>query len=350
MIPHNRPTITEADRAAVDTVLASRWIAQGPEVKMLEASFVSRYGGGGACAVSSGTAALFLAMKALSIKRGDRVAVPTYACSALLNAINMAGATPVIVDVRQDNFCLDNSYIEEQKLQVDCIIAIHMYGAFAEISELRTSDRKIIEDCCHTYGGESNQLQIGRNSDAAIFSFYATKLVTGGQGGLVWARNKLVTEEVFDIRDFDSRESYKPRFNFQMTDISAAMINSQLKRLNAIQARRQMIAKGYRNALSSGLTVQWGLSDTWCVPYRFVVITPDAVSRDALKKEMEASGVECLVPIERYELLHRYLNLSPSDFPVAERLVDTTLSIPIHSSLTDSEIERITNALSLFHP
>jgi dTDP-4-amino-4,6-dideoxygalactose transaminase len=107
LIPHNRPLITAADRAAVDAVLTSGWIAEGPAVQALEARMVRLYGGGGACAVSSGTAALFLALKALGAASDTIVAVPTYTCSALLNAVFMAGTTPRVVDVLPDSFCLD---------------------------------------------------------------------------------------------------------------------------------------------------------------------------------------------------------------------------------------------------
>jgi len=350
MIPHNRPLITEEDRSAVDAALASGWIAQGPQVKALEASFVEYYGCGEACAVASGTAALFLALKALSVGAGGRVAVPTYACSALLNAIHMTGATPLIVDVLADDFCLNSASVLGQATEVDCVIAVHAYGAPAEIATLHRKDCRIIEDCCHSLGGEEEQGPIGKSGDAAVFSFYATKSVTGGQGGMVWARDQRVTEAVRDFREFDCRDSYVPRFNLQMTDIQAALINSQLKRLDGIRARRKAIARSYLGVLAPGLVPQSGLSDAGRMPYRFVVVAPDLVSREALRIHMQQAGVMCNVPIERYELLHRYMKLEPSEFPVAERLADTTLSLPIHSGMTDEQVEQAVTALAGFHP
>lgn len=323
MIPHNRPHITAEDRAAIDKALASGWLAQGAQVESLEASFSKYYHGGCSAAVSSGTAALYMALKALEIGAGAKVAIPTYACSALLNAIYMAGATPRIVDVLPDSFCLNPN-------------------------ALKTSANVVIEDCCHSLGGRGQAGLLGQVGDAAIFSFYATKVVTGGQGGLVWSRNPVVAERVRDYSDFDCREYYEPRFNFQMTDHQAALINSQMLILNSIRARRFEIADTYRSALPAGFVVQAGLADEGRMVYRFVVVAPDVMTREALNVYLKEVGVGCAVPIERYELLHRYLQLDPAKFPVAEELADRTLSLPIHVGLTDDEVAQVADALSRF--
>jgi perosamine synthetase len=349
-VPHNRPFIAAEDRAAVEAVLASGWVAQGPQVESLETDFVHRYHGGRACAVSSGTAALFLALQAMEIGTGAKVAVPTYACSALLNAVFMTGASPVVLDVLPDSFCLDPALLAQQAPAVDCAIAVHTYGAESEIEALKKSANLVIEDCCHALGGSGRAGLLGLAGDAAVFSFYATKVITGGQGGLVWSANREVVERVEDYRQFDCRDNYMPRFNLQMTDIQAAMINSQMSRLSVIRARRQAIAHAYLAALPAGISVQSGLADDKRMPYRFVVLAPDLVTRDALRQHMEQAGISCSVPIERYELLHRYLKLDAVHFPVAERLVDTTLSLPIHLCLTNKEISHIANTLNLFKP
>ena len=331
-------------------MLSSSWVAQGPQVEALEAQFVRRHAGGEACAVSSGTAALFLALKALGIEARAKVAVPTYACSALLNAIYMAGAEPAIVDVLPDSFCLDPAALTRQVPDSACVIAVHTYGAPANIAALRQAGRKLIEDCCQSLGGEGSQGVLGKQGDVAVFSFYATKVITGGQGGLVWSNDAGVTEVVRDCRQFDCRESYVPRFNLQMSDIQAALINSQMSRLDAIRARRLAIAQTYLAALPAGLSVQSGLDDAGRMAYRFVVLAPDLATREALGRHMEQAGVGCAVPIERNELLHRYLKLDPADFPVAERLADTTLSMPIHPGLTDAQLAKVATALKEFRP
>jgi perosamine synthetase len=346
LIPHNRPLISAEDRAAVDAVLASGWIAQGPAVAALESSMVGLYGGGAACAVSSGTAALFLALKALGGAPGTIVAVPTYACSALLNAVHMAGAIPRVVDVLPDTFCLDPDALRAHAADARFVIAVHTFGGEAEVAALRTDGRIVIEDCCQSLGGMRGGLPLGVAGEAAIFSFYATKLITGGQGGLVWSRT--VAETVRDYRQFDGRQTYEPRFNFQLTDLQAALANSQLQRLDVIRARRAAIAGAYLAALPTHLKTQRDLGAPGRMAHRCVVVAPNREVRDRLAKHMEAAGIECIVPVERFELLHRYLGLDPAGYPVAERLSDTTLSLPLHLGLSDADVARISGALAQF--
>lgn len=349
-IEHNRPLITAEDRAALQAVLSSGWIAQGARVRAVEQAFERLLGGGRACAVSSGSAALFLALDTMGVGPGDLVAVPTYACSALLNAVNMAGATPRPVDVEAASFNLDPQALSEQAAGARCAIVVHTFGADADIGAMRALVSQVIEDCCHAPGGSGRAGMQGRAGDAAVFSFYATKVITGGQGGLVWSASREIADGVEDYRQFDCRDTYRPRFNFQMTDIQAALVESQLSRLEAILLRRQAIASAYLEGLPQGLSVQIGLEDRGRMPYRFVVIAADAATRDALRAHMAHAGIACAVPLERHELLHRYLRLDPARFPVAERLVDTTLSLPIHLCLSDAEIGHIAATLSSFNP
>jgi perosamine synthetase len=350
MISHNRPLISSEDRGAVDAVLASGWIAQGPSVAALETSFVRYHASGGACAVSNGTASLFLALKALGAGAGSEVAVPSYACSALLNAVFMIGALPKVVDVLPDTFCMDPRAIQTQAPDARFVFAVHTYGAMANVEAIKKQDKVVIEDCCQALGGTVSNVPLGGTGDAAVFSFYATKIITGGQGGLVWSRDSAVAEKVRDYRQFDCRETYEPRFNFQMTDIQATLVNSQMARLEAIRERRTSIARDYIAAMPPGLSTQAGLLESGRMAYRFVVVTPDQSVREALHAHLAAAGVECIVPVDRFELLHRYLKLDPADYPISERLADTTLSLPMHLCLSDEDVSVISNALYRFQP
>jgi perosamine synthetase len=339
-IPHNRPLIADLDRAAVDAVLASGWVAQGPRVAALEAEFVRMYGGGVACAVSSGTAALFLALRSLGIREKDAVAVPSYSCSALLNAVNMLGAHAIPVDIRTDDFVVDPASVERLAPDAKAIIAVHTFGASAPVADLRAPGRVIVEDCCQSLGGGQ-----GRDGDAAVYSFYATKIVTGGQGGLVWSRDARPVEAVRDYREFDCRETYVPRFNFQMTDIQAAMIVSQLGRLDQIRARRRVLRAVYLAAaaglIAAGWRAQAGLDPSARLPYRFVLVAPSTAERDALKTQFDSNGIGCIIPVERYELLHRYLDLPPKNYPVSEMLANCALSLPLYPALSDADAEAV---------
>jgi perosamine synthetase len=347
-IAHNKPWITAADRNAVDAVLASGWIAAGPRVADVEVFFVDRFAAGAACAVSSGTAALFLALKGLGIGEGDAVAVPSYACSALLNAVHMAGARPRVVDVVPESLAIDPDAIEQQAADAKAVIAVHMFGAPAPVEALRGQGRIVIEDCAQSLGSTSAGVPLGRGGDAAVFSFYATKIVTGGHGGLVWSHRQEIIERIRDYREFDCRETYYPRFNFQLTDIQAGMVLSQLGRLDEVVDRRQAIARRYDDGLPTGLARWPRASETDAVPYRYIVQCKDAQTVGRLKAHMTDADVTCIVPVERYELLHNYLGLDPAAYPVCERIVSTSLSIPLYPALTEQEVDRICAALGSF--
>lgn len=342
-IPHNFPWITKEDKNAVAQVLSSGQIAQGTEVSRLESEFTEMLGGGGACAVSSGTAALFLALRGLGINSNDTVALPTYACSALLNAINMLGASARLVDIREDNLTINPDLIAAQAKNAKTVIAVHSYGATANINALIEQNLTVVEDCCQSLGGPQGKL-----GATSVYSFYATKIITGGQGGLIWDCSGDAAAAAVDYRQFDCREKYIPRFNFQMTDIQAAMIRSQFSRLDEIKQRRQKLYGMFRDNLPEGLSLQTGLSDPDNMPYRFVIRAPNKASRDQLKKHMEEKAINCIIPIETYELLHRYIGLDSTEFPVAEKVVDTTLSIPLYPAMSDTDGEYIAQALGDF--
>ncbi|MGV0963900.1 MAG: DegT/DnrJ/EryC1/StrS family aminotransferase [Polynucleobacter sp.] len=345
-IPHNLPLIATEDLEAVNATLTSGWIAQGKAVSSLESFFVEKYAQGFSCALSSGTSALFLALKGLGIKTGDRVAIPTYACSAILNAVYMLQAKPVLVDVLPDTFCLDPQGLNEVQ-DISAVVAVHTFGAKADVQKMIDS-HVVVEDCCQSVWGADNESLLGMVGSAAVFSFYATKIITGGQGGLVWSRDESLLNTVKDYRQFDGRTFYEPRFNFQMSDIQASLIVSQFKRFETITRRRQFIARQYLDALPIGLSFQKGADKTGAVLQRFVVIAPNVSIRDRFQKHMLDGGVNCIVPIMRFELLHNYLKLDPQQYPVAENIADRTLSLPIYPALTDAQVKLISNCIKNF--
>jgi perosamine synthetase len=167
MIDHNTPHISQEERAAVDSVLNSGWIAQGPEVQALERGFTKLFSGGAACALSSGTAALFLTLKSLGAGLGVRVDVPSYACSALLNTVHFAGVSPLQMDVTLDTFCIDFSRPELDTANI--FLAVNTFGTQSNIEVFSRNGRKVIEDCCHSRGSFSEN---ENEANAKIFSFY----------------------------------------------------------------------------------------------------------------------------------------------------------------------------------
>jgi perosamine synthetase len=348
-VQHNKPLVTDQDREAVDAVLSSGWLASGPEVKGLESDFVDYFGSEGkACAVSSGTAALFLALKGLGVEPGGKVAVPTYACSALLNAVSMLGGIPIPVDVRRDNYTIDPDAVARLHAHAPfaAVIAVHTYGAAANIEDLVALGIPVIEDCCQSVGGEIAGVPLGIAGSAAVFSFYATKIITCGHGGLIFDRTGAIAEAAHDYKDFDGRVTHVPRFNFHLTDMQAAMARNQFRRIAYIRDRRRQISDRYRSALPKGLCLQHGFSGEGTLQYRFVVETSDSKQRDSLRQIFSNNGVDCIIPVERFELLHRYLQLDPDNFPVAEKIVECSLSLPLYPALKDVEVERVCEVLA----
>ncbi|HTY98204.1 MAG TPA: DegT/DnrJ/EryC1/StrS family aminotransferase, partial [Rhodocyclaceae bacterium] len=233
----------------------------------------------------------------------------------------------------------------------DAIIAVHVFGIPAPLAEYRARlSVPIVEDCAQALGGHGDGVALGKTGDMAVFSFYATKIIAGGQGGLVWSADAALTARVDDVRRFDCREDYAPRFNFQLTDIQAALVLSQFDRLEEIRTRRTAIVRRYLASMPAGFSANFATVPAGAMPYRFVLKAAGADLRERLWRHMSERQIGCIVPVARHELLHRYLGLSAADYPVAEELADTTLSLPLYPALGGRETDLVCEALESFRP
>ncbi len=328
-VPHNRPTLGAEEEAATLSVLRSGWLAQGAQVQALEDEFCAILGlpAGHAVALSSGSAALWVALQGLGAK-GQRVASPAYACAALANAIHWAGGLPVFIDNRPGSPNIDLAAIQRS----DCRIAIaaQMFGLPQDLAPL--AGLRVVEDAAQALGATLHGQPVGLQGDVGVFSFYATKLMTsGGQGGMLVSRDKAWVDAARDFRQFDGRTDHQPRFNLQMTDLQAAVGRAQLKKLPGFIARRAEIFEIYRSA---GLPLLDGAS-AGCVPVRqrAVVKTPEP---QALIAALAASGVCAIVPQAVWELQGH-----AAAVPNAAALSMTTVSLPIYPSLSLADAQRI---------
>ncbi|MEK7794231.1 MAG: DegT/DnrJ/EryC1/StrS family aminotransferase, partial [Candidatus Hydrogenedentota bacterium] len=231
-IPHSAPTLGAEEAEAASRIIASGRVAQGAETEAFEkecAEFVGRgYGG----AVSSGTAALHLALKVAGMGEGKYVAIPSYACAALVTATHMAGARAALCDCAADFNVPKRKYPQD----ADAAIVAHLFGKTADFPDAGC----IVEDIAQSIGGGT-----GRTGKTTICSFYATKLMTTGEGGVVLTDDVGVAEELRDMRDYDNRDVYQQRFAYKMTDLQAAIGRVQLRRLPGFIARRREIAERY---------------------------------------------------------------------------------------------------------
>jgi perosamine synthetase len=321
------------EKQAAARVIDSGWLAQHSEVDAFEDEFCEFLGlpPGHAVALSSGTAALFLALWVLQA-RNKRVSLPVYSCSALRNAVGMAGGIEVLLDVVPNSPNINPVELGTNKSQI--ALVPHMYGLPVNITEYGNSV-EIIEDCAQSLGAKVAGAYTGLLGKVGIYSFYATKLMTsGGQGGMLVSKDKALVEGVRDYRNFDGRCDCKHRFNFQMTDLQAAVGRVQLRKLPFFLSRRSEIFDFYKEAGLPLLDIE---ENHIPVRYRAVLKTsePRRVIRDLSEK-----GIKSIIPIEDWELLGKG-NL----FPNAYKLSQETISLPLYPSLSTDEINTIAGSL-----
>lgn len=335
MIPHNRPTLGVEEQEAVERVLASGWLAQGREVEAFENELCAYLGlpDGHAVAVSSGSAALFLALWVLGAQ-GSNVACPAYSCSALTNAIVLAGAIPHLVDTAAESPNIDPGKLSLPESPF--AIVAHMFGIPVDMSAAVKNGIVVIEDCAQALGASFGGAPVGLQGRASVFSFYATKMITsGGQGGMLVSRERGTVEAARDYRQFDSRRDRTPRFNFHMTDLQAAIGRAQLKKLSGFVERREEIFASYRR---SGYELLEQKPGTGSVRYRTVVRTGNP---PRVIEALADRGIKAIVPVEEWELL------GPADrFPNAAALARTTVSLPTYPSLRNEDLSEVVDTLA----
>jgi len=346
-IPHNRPLMTQDDSEAAARAITSGWVGHGPEGKALEKEFADYFGCGMGCAVSSGSAALFLALWCLEVGPGHRVAIPTYACTSLLNAVMQVGATPVLVDNAPNSFNMSVDAVARaaNEAPLDAVIPVHMYGEAFDVRALQGYSRRIVEDCCVSIGAEWNGRKLGLFGDLSVFSFYATKIVTCGHGGMLFDPQGKFIDRAMDYRNFDMPAVYQPRSNIQLSDINAAVARCQFSRLSEIVQRRRDIAQHYLDNTPDEL-VAWPRSiSSDMMPYRFILTGQDANHAVRIMAHLSGCGIRSINPFETHELLHRYLGMPPEDFEYSESLCTRTVSVPLYPGLDEAEIDRICDGL-----
>lgn len=337
MIQHNKPTIGREEEEAALRVLRSGWLSQGPEVEAFEEEFCKFVGlpKGHAVAISNGTSALFLALWALKADEKN-VTFPVYVCAAIRHAIGMAKSHEFPVDITQDSPNLDPKMISHHKDEIKIIP--HMYGIPIDLSNFGDN---VIEDCSQALGAKINEISVGLQGTIGIFSFYATKLMTsGGQGGMIVSKDMNLIESIKDYREYDYRHDTNKRFNFQMTDIQAAIGREQLKKLPWFLERREKIFNIYKDHGLDLLDVNNDMKGKiHPVRYRAILKTKDPNRIIASLRSIE---VEAKIPTEDWELLGE-----PALFPNALRLTKETVSLPIYPSLSDKDAEKIAAALKI---
>jgi perosamine synthetase len=321
-------------------VVRRGWVGAGPEVTAFEHELAARLGTEAAAAVASGSAALELALRALGVGTGDEVVIPSYVCDALHHAVHRVGATPVLADA--DRATLSLSATDAQRRltpRTRCVIVPHAFGLATDVARFLALGVPVIEDCAQALGARVDGRPAGALGTLAVCSFYATKLLTTGEGGAV-AGPALLVEHVRDLRDYDEREDLAPRVNAKLSDLAAALGRSQLARFEAFVARRRAIAARYRERLRGVPCTPPPDAGLRHVYHRFVVELERAP--ETVQAALAARGVTARRPV--FRPAHRALGLD--GFPEADRLWARTLSIPCYPTLADTEVDAVAAALA----
>lgn len=341
IIPHSRPTLSETDIQVVSQVLKSGNIVQGEHVGNFEKSLSTFIGHKGGVATNSGSSALHLALIALKISKGDEVALPSFVCTAPLNAIKYVGATPLLIDINPETMNMDFANLKRKiNPETKAIILPHMFGLPADVDEIMEFEKPLIEDCAHSLGAKYVDERVGSFGILSIFSFYATKMISTGEGGMITSASLDLVENIKDLREYDKKEEWKVRYNYKMTDFQAAMGLSQISKLPEFVQKRRAIAKLYNQEFKDlPIEMPKEYDDRSHVFYRYII----KVDKNLLgiRKRLMDEGIICERPV--YKPLHQYLD--DRECLSAQRTWNRSLSIPIYPSLTDNEIERIISSV-----
>jgi perosamine synthetase len=335
----------------------SNWISSaGPFVGEFEQAFAGAMGCRHGVACSSGTAALHLALAALGIGPGDEVVIPAFTMIATANAVRYAGAEPVLVDSEPHTWNLDVSQLESRLTpQTRAIVVVHTYGHPAEMGAILALARgrglAVIEDAAEAHGATYRDQPVGCLGDVACFSFYANKIITTGEGGMVTSNNANLAARVRRLRDhaFSNERHFWHKyqgFNYRMTNLQAAVGLAQTERLGELVGQRRANAHRYRIKLAGvlGITLPVELSHVRNVFWMFGLLIDDrfGCSRDVLRNRLAERGIETrtfFIPVHLQPIY--FDRFRRQRFPVAEDLCRRGLYLPSGPGLTVSDIDYI---------
>ena len=370
------PEIGEEEIAEVVDTLRSGWVTTGPKARQFEQQFAAYLGGNVECvAVNSATAGLHLALEALGVGPGDEVITTTHTFTATAEVVRYLGATPVFVDILPDTLCLDPEAVRAAvSPRTKVLLPVHYGGLPADMNAILSIARDhalyVVEDAAHALPATYHGQLIGTlQSDVTVFSFYANKTITTGEGGMVVTRdrelaNRTRTMRLHGInRDAFGRFTAKtpswyyevvaPGFKYNLTDIAAAIGIHQLRKVDAFRSRRAEIAHAYHRAFQDlPLVLSKDADDgdrhAW---HLYVIRLEDdaGIERDRFIERLFALGIGCSVhyiPLHLQPYWRDEYHLSPSMFPVSQRAYERMVSLPIYSRMSSADVDRVIKAVS----
>jgi perosamine synthetase len=356
MIPIAKPLIGQEEINAVTEVLKSGAIAEGQKVKDFEIAFADYTGTSYAVAVNSGTAALHASLLAHGIGKGDEVITSPFTFAATSNSVLFTGAKPVFADIKEDTFNIDPERIFEKITpKTKAIIPVHLYGQSADMKSImeiaHENDLIVIEDACQAHGATFEGKKAG-SFGTGTFSFYPTKNMTTGEGGMITTNDKAVAEKAKMIRSHGSRQRYYHEilgYNLRMTDIAAAIGLVQLKKLDGFNDSRIKNAQYLFRSLNTIKGISLPYVDTYCkhVFHQFTVRIRRGLSRDEIVSMLNmrgiGTGIYYPLPIHKQPF---YKDMGYNDsLPVSEKASSEVFSLPVHPAINRADMDTISETL-----
>lgn len=359
MIPPAKPIIGGDERAAVDAVLRSGMIAQGPEVAAFEQEFADQLVDGRTCvAVNSGTSGLHLGLIAAGIGHGDEVIVPSFTFAATANSVALTGATPVFADIEPDTFTLDPASVSRALTdRTAAVMPVHLYGHPADLDGLsrvaHQAGVQIFEDAAQAHGATYRGSAVGAFGTFGMFSLYPTKNMTSGEGGMVSCADADIARGVRLLRNQGMEKQYANEIvglNNRMTDLHAAIGRVQLTKIGGWTAQRQANA-AFLDEHLKGVTVPVVREGCTHVYHQYTIRIPGAsgAERDRLMqalREEHQVGSGVYYPIPNHELVSLARFAPERELMATRRAADEVISLPVHPSLSHEDLERIVEAVN----
>jgi perosamine synthetase len=349
-IPLAKPILGRAERRAVNRVLRSGNLAQGPEVSAFEKEFSQFVQGRHCVAVNSGTSALHVALLSLGIGPGDEVIVPSFTFAATANSVALTGATPIFVDIEPRTFNIDPAEIARAiTSRTKAIQVVHLYGLPAnmfEIMKVATSHNlKVVEDAAQAHYSSINEKPAGSFGDAAAFSFYPTKNMTSGEGGMIVFQSEEKARFARLLRNQGMEMRYQNEvigFNLRMTDLHAAIGRQQLRKLVEWTKKRQENAAFLTARISNVVTPHTPLGFNH-VFHQYTIRAPR--NRDEFSKKLNDLGIGNGVYYPTQ--VHKLPSFSKEiELPNTKRATEEALSLPVHPSLSKRDLIRISDGVN----
>lgn len=372
-MPFHQPSIGEDEIGAVVDTLRSGWLTTGPKVERFQREFAAAVQARHAVALNSATAALHLALEAVGVGAGDEVIIPTYTFTATGEVVTYLGARPVLSDCRSDTLNVDVATIESQLTpRTKAIVPVHIAGQVCDmepILDLARSRRLfVIEDAAHALPSSYKGRPVGTIGDITAFSFYATKTITTGEGGMVTTDRDDYAARIKQMSlhgmSGDAWNRYSARghwyyevvefgFKYNMTDVAAALGLCQLEKLGAFHRRREQIARTYSDAFSDLDTCfvprDAGLgTHAWHLYILELNLAALRASRNDVLDRLRERGVGTSVhfmPLHLHPVYQRRYGYQPGQFPVSEGVFGRACSLPIYPGMTDAEVAHVIDAV-----